>query len=33
MAEDTALGIWDTDLELNAQGLEVWMDSLPVAGT
>lgn len=22
-----ALGIWETDLELNAQGLEVWLDS------
>jgi hypothetical protein len=23
----TALGIWDTDLELNAQGLEAWLDA------
>ena len=33
LTEDAALGIWDTDLELNAQGLEVWMDSLPGAVT
>lgn len=26
-----ALDIWETDLELNAQGLEVWLDSLPPA--
>ena len=32
LAEETALGIWDIDLELNAQGLEVWMDGLPGAG-
>jgi len=24
-----ALDIWETDLELNAQGLEVWLDSRP----
>ena len=24
-----ALDIWETDLELNAQGLEAWLDSLP----
>lgn len=32
LSEDAALGIWDTDLELDAQGLEVWMDGLPAAG-
>ena len=32
LPEGTALGIWDTDLELDAQGLEVWMDGLPAAG-
>jgi glyoxylase-like metal-dependent hydrolase (beta-lactamase superfamily II) len=29
LAEDAVLAIWDTDLELNAQGLEVWMDGQP----
>ena len=33
LPEGTALGIWDTDLELDAQGLEVWMDGLPAAGS
>ena len=27
LAETTVLDIWATDLELNAQGLEVWLDS------
>ncbi|NJD26388.1 MAG: MBL fold metallo-hydrolase [Betaproteobacteria bacterium] len=27
----TSLGIWDTDLELNAQGLEVWLDARAAA--
>jgi glyoxylase-like metal-dependent hydrolase (beta-lactamase superfamily II) len=31
LGRDAVLGIWDTDLELNAQGLEVWLDSLPGA--
>jgi hypothetical protein len=26
-----ALDIWETDLELNAQGLEVWLDSRPTS--
>ena len=29
LPEATLLEIWETDLELNAQGLEVWLDSLP----
>lgn len=28
LPEPTLLEIWETDLELNAQGLEVWLDSL-----
>jgi len=27
LAEDTLLEMWETDLELNAQGLIVWLDS------
>lgn len=30
LTEDAILTLWDTDLKLNAQGLEVWMDGLPV---
>ena len=29
LPQDKALEIWETDLELNAQGLEVWLDSRP----
>lgn len=28
LPDDTVLAIWETDLELNAQGLEVWLDTL-----
>ncbi|HRE16428.1 MAG TPA: MBL fold metallo-hydrolase, partial [Rhodocyclaceae bacterium] len=28
LPEQTLLDIWKTDLELNAQGLEVWLDSI-----
>jgi glyoxylase-like metal-dependent hydrolase (beta-lactamase superfamily II) len=31
LSEDVVLGLWDTDLELNAQGLEVWLDTLEKA--
>ena len=31
LSEEVLLGIWGTDLELNTQGLEVWLDTLPVA--
>ena len=29
LPQEKALEIWETDLELNAQGLEVWLDSRP----
>jgi hypothetical protein len=29
LPNDTLQAIWETDVELNAQGLAVWLDSLP----
>lgn len=31
LPEDTLRDLWETDLELNAQGLEVWLDTPPKA--